>query len=714
MRRFAVSIGSVVCLAVLVVTWGSVTKRSPNVTLARIGSAAKTSGTQISANRQTAATVASQYGKLPMAFEPNLGQANQEAKFLARGPGYELFLTPNESVFLLNPGSKNSVAAGPKSHSAGLTSSSEAAVLRMKLLGANKIPVVTSQDELPGKANYLLGKNSKNWRTSIPTYRKVMEHAAYPGIDLVYYGTQGQLEYDFVVAPEADPRAIRIAMEGAGHLRTSPEGDLLVGVGGGEVCFRKPFAYQKDGSAKVAVAANYVLPGKGIIAFKLGNYDSHRELVIDPILSYSTYLGGSDIDGANAIAVAPDKTAFIAGGTFSTDFPTAGTHPLQPNHGGADDFSKDAFVAKLSADGSTVLYATYLGGGETDFANGIAVDNVGDAYVVGTTISADFPVTPGSFNTECGGDGKCGATFNPNGLVVENGFISKLNPAGSALLYSAFIGEYENVEALGVAVDIDQNSYITGHTEANGVPTVPITPPKLPPPPFPITPTASQTAFGGGTNDAYVMKVSATGLSILYSSYLGGSDEDSGHGIAVDINHNIYVTGLTYSIDLPLTGALQGANGGAGDAFVSKINTTLAGAAGRVFSTYLGGIGLDQGNGIAVDSVGDTYITGGTNSAGLGTSGVLQTAMAGQGDAFVAKYSTSRPAPALVYFTYLGGTKADSGSGIAVDSSGNAYVVGSTVSTDFATTGDAFQKTYGGGNADAFISKLDAAGATLL
>ncbi|MDP9338431.1 MAG: SBBP repeat-containing protein, partial [Acidobacteriota bacterium] len=218
----------------------------------------------------------------------------------------------------------------------------------------------------------------------------------------------------------------------------------------------------------------------------------------------------------------------------------------------------------------------------------------------------------------------------------------------------------------------------------------------------------------GGSNDAFVMKISASGLSILYSSYLGGADEDSAHGIAVGNTQNISVTGLTYSIDFPVVGALQAANGGAGDAFVSKVDTDLAGPASLVFSTYLGGIGLDQGNGIAVDSVGDTYVTGGTNSTGLATAAVLQTAMAGQGDAFVAKYSTSQLAPARVYFTYLGGTKADSGAGIAVDSSGNTYVTGSTVSTDFATTSDAFQRTYGGGNADAFIAKLDAAGATLV
>ena len=710
MRKIALGVSSVVCLAVVLVLAGSsVVQRGSHVRSAGNGRTAGAVAGPVRANSRTGSEVVAEYGKLPLAFEPNLGQANPEAKFLARGAGYELFLTPQESVFVLNTGEKKSIATNHNSGLRPAASGPSAAVLRMRLLGANKNTVLSSQNELPGKSNYLSGKNPENWHTNVPNYRRVREQEVFPGIDLVYYGTQGQLEYDFVVAPSADPRVIRFAVEGASKLRTSSDGDLVVGIADGEVRFHKPFAYQQDGSAKTTVTANYVLEGKDRVAFKLGNYDARRELVIDPILSYSTYLGGSNIDGANAIAVAPDHTAFIAGGTFSTDFPTAGTHPLQPNHGGPDDFSKDAFVAKLSADGQTVLYATYLGGKNQDFANGIAVDNVGDAYVVGTTLSPDFPVTPGSMDVECGGDGKCGASWNPGGLIVENGFISKLNPAGSALIYSAFIGVYENVEALGVAVDADQNAYVTGHTSDNITPTVVITPPNAPPPPFPITPGAFQPVFGGGTNDAFVMKVSATGLSILYSSYLGGSDEDSAHGIAVDALHNIYVTGLTYSVDLPLAGGLQ-ASGGAGDAFVSKISA----AGSLLFQTYLGGAGLDQGNGIAVDSVGDTYVTGGSDSTGLATSGVLQATMAGQGDAFVAKYSTSLPAPGLVYFTYLGGSKADSGAGIAVDSSGNAYVTGSTVSTDFATTSDAFQRTYGGGNADAFITKVDAAGATIL
>jgi hypothetical protein len=706
MRKFAIGISSVVCL-VAVFAYSRVSKREPEKQRpARVSSVAAKTSVQ-----KPAGSVAAQYGRTPLAFEENHGQASPEAKFLARGAGYEIFLTPQESVFVLKA---PSAVNASKIKSPKFASKSSASILRMKLLGANFAPVLTSEDQLPGVTNYLLGKNPANWRTNIPNYRRVKEHGAYPGIDLVYYGTQGQLEYDFVVAAHQDPSVIRFSVQGADKLSTSSDGDLLVSIRGGQLKFHKPYAYQQNGQAKETVAANYVLEANNTVAFKLGNYDSQRALVIDPILSYSTYLGGSDIDGANAIAVAPDNTAFIAGGTFSIDFPTAGTHPLQINHGGPDDFSKDAFVAKLSVDGSTVLYATFLGGSKQDEAHGIAVDNFGNAYVIGTTLSVDFPTTPGTFGTICGADNKCGASFNPGGLVVSNGFLAKLNPAGSALIYSEYIGYYENVEGLAVAVDSDQNAYITGQTSANIAPTVVITPPNTPPPPFPITASAFQPAFGGGATDAFIMKISASGLSILYSSYLGGSNEDDAYGIAVDASHNAYLTGLTYSPDFILKNPVQGASGGAGDAWVAKVNTGLSGAASLLFSSYLGGTGLDQGNGIAVDTAGNAYVTGATNSAGLATSGVLQNTNAGLGDAFVAKYSTALASPALVYFTYLGGTKADSGAGIAVDGDMNVYVAGSTVSTNFATTPDAFQRTYGGGNADAFVAKLDPLGATLL
>lgn len=293
--------------------------------------------------------------------------------------------------------------------------------------------------------------------------------------------------------------------------------------------------------------------------------------------------------------------------------------------------------------------------------------------------------------------------------------MTKLNPAGSGIIYSTYLGEYEHVFGQAIAVDGNGNVYVTGRTGPNITPTVTITPPAAPPPPFPITGTAFQTAYGGGSSNAFVTKIDATGTTVLYSSYLGGNTEDIGYGIALDSSANAYVTGLTYSTNFPTTaGALQATNGGAGDAFAAEVNMNASGTASLIYSTFIGGAGLDQGNAIAVDRGGNAYVAGLTNSASFGftPTGTFQTAYKGEGDAFVAKLNATTGA--LSYFTYLGGTKADQGTGIAVDSSGNAYVTGTTVSTDFPTAGAVFQPAYGGGNADSFVAKLNTAGATLV
>jgi hypothetical protein len=716
MRRFLLGVSLTASLGALLYL------HAGNPAFIREGQSVTPTGGQVSTpnsvrNKKSVELVRS-YERLPLSFEPNIGQADTRTKFLARGSGYEVFLTAGGAVLGLHAPSRGG--------------SIHPVTLRMELAGANPASTLFAVQRLPGKSNYLIGDRPQAWHTNIPTYRRVKQDAIYPGIDVVYYGTQRQLEYDFVVAPGADPSLIRLRMEGSDALRVNSQGDLIASVAGAEMRFKRPVAYQLIAGEQRSIAVDYVRSSARTVGFKVAEFNPKQALIIDPILSYSTYLGGSNIDGANAIAVAPDNTAFIAGGTFSLDFPTA--HPLQPNHGGPDDFSRDAFVAKLSADGSTLLYSTYLGGEFEDVANGIAVDTFGDAYVTGTTLSPHFPVTPGSFNPECGGDGKCGASFNTGGLIVSNGFVTKLNPAGSAIVYSGFIGSFENVKCFGIAVDKDQIAYVTGQTEANGVSSLPIPAPPAPPPPqpppFPITATAFQPSFGGGATDAFVLTISATGSDIQYSSYLGGSGEDVAYGIAVDSSANAYLTGLTYSVDFPTRNALQGAVGGAGDAFVTKVNTRAAGPASLLYSTYLGGSGLDQGNGVAVDSSGDAYVTGGTASkvstlgfttppgafqpdCALDSSGVCE------GDAYVAKLNPAQSGPAsLVYFTYLGGKLGDSGTGITVDPitppSGNVYVTGNTVSSDFPVTSAAFQSKFGGGNADAFVAKLDSAGANLV
>ena len=737
--------------------------------------------------------VLQEYAKLPLSFEPNLGQANSDAKFLARGDGYSLFLNSDQAVLAMKGHSTKSAKSASSSNALG--------VLRMKLEGSNPAPNFSAQDELPGKSNYFIG-TQENWHANVPTYGKVTEKNVYAGIDLVYYGSQRKLEYDFNVAPGADPKSIQITFDGARKLKVDAAGNLVLSLAGGDVKFEKPFAYQMKGDQKEPVAARFHLGDRKYrVYFAIGDYDTKRPLVIDPILSYSTYLGGSDIDVAHAIAVAPDNTAFIAGATDSLNFPTA--HPLQPNDGGSLDFAKDAFVTKISADGSTLLYSTYLGGSNEDFAQGIAVDAAGEAFVAGTTLSHDFPVTPGSFNTFCGGDGQCGKSFNSAGAIVSNGFLTKINAAGSAIVYSGFIGEFENVFGNAVAVDGNENAYVTGSVEPNGfasngigtplsltvapspggaisngdgTSTIFITsalalainsevvisgvggttadpnPPSPydgvfivlsstpgsfviqtaggaasgngtvvvnPAPPFPITSNAFQRQHGGGTTDAYVVKVAATGTAFLYSTYLGGESEDTGLGIAVDKNNHAYVTGQTFSLIFPTTGsAFQPANGGNGDAFFSEVDT-LGG--GLSYSTFLGGAQGDLGNAITIDGFGDAFIAGGSASTGLGTAGAFQPNCTldaqgnCEGDAFVAEINPNvSGAGSEILFTYLGGSLADSASGIALDTLGNIYVTGSTVSQDFPIAAAAFQGTYGGGNDDAFVTKMNPTGSALL
>jgi hypothetical protein len=660
-----------------------------------------------------------------MAFEPNVGQTNPKAKFLARGSEYETFLTPNAAVIVLRAPSARSAASG-RSAPGRIRPQAQgvkADFLSMQLVGARP-GRFSALDELPGKSNYLIGDNRANWHTNIPNYRRVREAGIYPGIDLVYYGAQRQLEYDFTVAPGADSHAIRLRIRGAKALQVDADGNLVASLAGGAVELRKPTAYQLIGRRRQPVESGYVLRHADEVTLRVGEYDRSQPLVIDPVLAYSTYLGGSGIDAANGIAVAPDDTAFVTGSTLSTNFPTVNAY--QPGSGGGED----AFVSKLSSDGSTLLYSTYLGGSSDDFGNGIAVDSSGDAYVTGSTTSPDFPVYPATVPfPNCGGDGKCGKTWNTQGLIVSNGFVTKLNVTGTGIVYSTYIGVYEHVVDQAIAVDSNGIAYITGQVgetlEVNTTP-APITCPN----PFPVV-NGFQTGiggsslgssdgcpyeFGGAATNAFVMALSSTGTSILYSTYLGGTVQDVGLGIAADANRNAYVTGLTYSSptsDFPILNGVDTTYGGNGDAFLTKINTAGSGSASLLYSTYLGGSGLDQGNAVAVDGSGDAYVAGGTASGTLTGITPLNT-YSGDGDAFVAKLNPALSgAPSLLWFRYLGGSLADSANGIAIDSSDNVYVTGSTVSSDFPTV-NAFQPHYGGGNADAFVTKIAPDGASLI
>ena len=624
------------------------------------------------------------YGALPLSFELNQGQTNDRVKFLARAAGYLLFLTPTEAVMALD---------NPTGHRRGKenrevrtgTDQSEPRpprrIVRMKLEGANPEPRIEGLDQSPSTSNYFAGADPALWRTNIPTYARVRYGEIYPGIDMVYYGEQRRLEHDFVVAPGADPNAIQIGFKGIENFEIDPMGDLLLRTSQGDIRQSKPVAYQELNGTREEVFASYVPQGVGRLGFQVGAYDPTRPLIIDPVMIYSTYLGGSGFDQGYAIAVDTLGNAYVTGQTAAADFPTT-AGAFQTNYGGGD-----AFITKLNPTGTALVYSTYLNGAS---GNGIAVDSAGNAYVTGEAGTLNFPTTPGAFQT------------SPMGY---DAFVTKLNPAGTALVYSARFGGNLDDFGRGIALDAAGNAYITGWTVCRSTGCT-----------FP-TVNAFQPNYAGGNNDAFVTKINSQGSALVYSTYLGGGKiingtEDWGEGIAVDSAGSAYVTGYTYSPDFPVTpGAYDTSRAGL-DAFVTKFTPD---GASLVYSTFLGGAGREQGQGIAVDASGNAYVTGLTESfdspftaAYEGfpvTRGAFQ--LKGSYDAFVTKLNPQ--GSALVYSTYLGGSAGvDRGWAIAVDTAGCAYVTGDTTSNDFPVASP-IQTAFGGGS-DAFVTKLNAAG----
>jgi hypothetical protein len=606
------------------------------------------------------------YGHIPLSFEANQGQTDPAVQFLSRGSGYTLFLTSQEAVLSLNktvaPGTGSAAAQGRPVED----------VLRLQLVGANAAPRVTGEEKLPGTTNYFLGNDPAQWRMNVPTFGKVAYQDAYPGVDLVYYGNQRQLEYDFVVQPGADPGIIQLSFQGAQDLALDVHGNLVLHTDGGDVIEQAPVIYQEQAGYRQAVGGRYVLKGQNQVGFQVDAYDVRQPLIIDPVLSYSTYLGGTGDDGGARVAVDTSGNAYVTGSTDSVNFPTTP---------GAFQTAGHNFVAKLNATGTALVYSTYLGGTGSDSSAGIAVDGSGNVYVTGVTSSSDFPTTPGAVQTAYGGGS-------------NEAFVTELNATGSALVYSTYLGGTNRDYGTGIAVDASGNAYVSGTTESSN---------------FPTTPGAFQSNKNGNSN-AFVAKLDATGSALLYSTYLGGNGSDSSSGIAVDLSGDAYVTGESNSPNFPTTpGAFQTTNRGSINAFVAKLN---ASGTALLYGTYLGGSGFDGGNGIAVDASGNAYVTGIANSLDFPTTpGAFQTTKAGNTDAFVAKLNAT--GSGLLYATYLGGDGFDYGLGIAVNSSGNAYVTGYTDSVNFPTTPGAFQSTKGGGT-DAFVVKLNASGTALL
>jgi len=701
----------------------------------------------------------SNYGQLPMAFEPNQGQTDSQVQYLARGKGYSLFVTGQEAVVVLNkpkaltpPGF---AVKGPKGFvpASRPTPTTPPVILRMKLIGA-QTGRFDNLEKLPGVSNYFLGKDPSRWLHSIPQYGRVQSAEVYPGVDLAYYGNQGKLEYDFIVKPGADPGVVRIKYEGARSARVNGQGDLELGTSRGTVLFRAPSLYQESKGAKSAVQGHYRLDSQGQVGFEVDHYDATKPLVIDPVLDYSTFLGGTGYDSGSAIALDPAGDAYVTGFTNSMDFPVVNAG--QGSLGG----TQNAFVAEIDPTGTTMLYVTYFGGSGADSGNGIAVDSSGDAFIVGTTSSPNFPVNnalygqtnsindvfvselgPGGaslpFSTYLGGTGNSGAGYGDygNGIALDGSgnvyvtgytssadfpvtnayqaapgvgvfataFVSEFNPTTPSLVYSTYLGGSYYDQAQGIAVDSAGNMFVTGYTYS---------------PNFPVT-NAAQSAFGGTggftlytTINAFVTAINAPGTTLAYSTFLGGNNNDGGFGVAVDGSDNAYVTGRATSTMFPTLNPVQTALSNTfGNAFVCEIQPTGS----LVYSTYLGGSGNggfggnnfgDYGQAIAVDNFGYAYVAGYTGSPDFPVTNSLQASLNQNATVFVTQFVPG--GQGFLYSTYLGGTAYEQANGIAVDGNGNAYITGYTYSADFPLTVTPPQTTQMG-NDDAFIAEISQA-----
>lgn len=584
-------------------------------------------------------------------FEQNRGQLDRQVEYVARTRRADVFLTRNSAVFALR-GTASNV---PNSFS-------------IRWADSQPDVVVAGEQQLTGNAHYFIGNDPSKWHTDVPTFGRIRYRQLYPGVDLVFYGREGDVEFDLELQSGAPIDRARLFFEGVDSLQLENQGDLVLRVREREVRQRRPRAYSKGADSSREIRAWYELNGSNQVAIRLEPHDSSHGVVIDPVLSFSTYLGGSDTDAANGIALDSAGNVYVAGSTISTNFPTAS--PRQATLSGQFDI----FVTKFNPSGSALVYSTYLGGRGNDFGNGIAVDSAGNAYVLGYSNSSDFP------------------TVQPLQATMQGQFnivVSKLNTGGSNLIFSTYYGGAGTDNARAMALDGTGAVYIVGDTDSLNFPTR-----------GPI-----QAAIHG-TSDAFIVKMNTSPPSLVYSTYLGGSLTEFGTGIAVDGSGSAYIVGTTASTDFPTVNALQAAKAGATDVFVAKINA--AGSA-LEYCTYLGGADYDFGYGIALDGNGGAVVVGQTASANFPTLTPAQQTFAGGGDAFVSKLSAN--GSSLLYSTFLGGSGQDVAYAVALDSMGNTYVVGDTVSPNFPS----LHSLQGpGGDRDAFVSKLNSQGSMLL
>jgi len=700
--------------------------------------------------------VQSNYGHLPLAFEANKGQTDPTVKFLSRSTGYTVFLTTGGMVLALRP--EESVIAPTASGiaqkvpptSKTAANGSADTIMTFNLVGAASNPTAVGEDPLPTKVNYFIGNDPKKWQTNVQTYAKVRYQNVYPGIDLVYYGNNRQVEYDFVVAPGADANRIQFSVKGADALSVDAQGNLVLAKGANQLRFQSPGIYQQINGSRAKVPGSYSLKDSTHVGFTVAPHDNSQTLLIDPVLIYSSFLGGRGYDQGNAIAVDAIGNTYVTGRTNSPDFPLAPMGNFDPNQqrmfiakldvsgstllyadyfGGtsgnddpyaiavdsngsayvtgqaaSSDFSvlnayqpalagsANAFLTKFSADGSSLVYSTYLGGSGDDYARAIGVDSAGEATIGGVTQSPNFPMA-NAFQSSI--------SPNQNGNWGNYGFFSRFSADGSSLIYSSYLAGNLNCDdrpyssVNGLALDNSGNLYLAGTTDTNN---------------FPTTPGAYGTTNPGGACSyaSFISKFDTSG-AIIYSSYFGGTAFTTTVAIAVDTSGFAYVTGYDQGNDnFPITAtsicdpATQSCSG----MFITKFDT--AGAT-LVYSTYLGqNKSNGAGGAIQVDANGDAYVVAADYSSGQFMPINPIEGHVGGTDMLITEIDPT--ASARLFATFIGGGESDYATGMVLDSSGAIYVTGGTDSQYFPVTESAFQSSWGG-QIDAFILKIGPAAA---
>jgi hypothetical protein len=598
--------------------------------------------------------------RTPLRFEANQGQWDPAVLYAARSGGFDLMLT----------------AHGPSLTLAGSHR------VDISLPHSNPSPSIEGIGKLPTRTDYFLGAR-ENWHTNIANYSRVRYGAVYPGVDVVYYGGQNQLEFDFVLQPGADPHAISLRFRGAKHLSITPEGDLAFEFGSGRMVQNRPLIYQEDPvtSTRREIPGRYVLLARNVVGLRVDGYDRKRPLVIDPTLVYCSYMGGSGEDQITAVQLDSHGRLYVAGSTTTGDL--LATNNAYQTTAPSQTSAFVAIIDTVPGSGYPVLYFTYLGGGGVEIPLSLAVDAQDNVYLTGTTTSTNFPTTVNALQTTGAGS-------------VVSAFVSELNPFGLsgrvALVYSTFLGGTTgDTSGNGIAVDKKGLIYVIGATKATD---------------FPLSDSAYQSVTWGA-QDAFLCQIDPNAGVLNYSTYLGGELADQGRAILIAPNGLVYFAVSTESTEFPMAGLAYNYNLTAPYGMVLGVmDMTQVGTASLVYATYFGGSDIQEVRGIAFDAAGNLMVTGYTLATDFPvTPDAIQPKAGGNGDAFVSVVNPMAYPNFLVYSTYLGGSQGDVGYGVAGDSAGNIYVTGYTLSPDFPTTPDGFEPNWGGG-IDLFLTKL--------